>query len=471
MASRRRAAKNRNVGLDTRAVAGLAAQATSFAYAVPYFTRAGGDTEYLLSNPGPATVKVVLGVFRKCRLAKKLAVRLGPNCTRSVRVRPIAPDAAGHTTVVATAPIVITIMYYRADDFALTGSAQAGKDNLVLRPVRQRSRTYGFGYRALALGHDSLGGSVFVSNPFSLAMSGDIIFFDQRCKKAAAKRFRLAPGCTREFKFPAGRYGYGQITVSSQGVINVLHYAASSRGLATAELLGEADRISAPPAAPRSKILFDDTHGCRPGATGDWVQYEQALVAAGYTVAHHTAATVTLAALKRHDVFVAAAVRNAYTAAEKQAMVDYVNGGGGMLIVQDFGNAPWSAPTREVLNLFGASDDNNFMDDALHCFTPGQSDDVVFDYMRNFLPHPIVNGWKYFHVDAATSLSGAGWTTVVETDDDATPARRPAVLARGFGAGRVVAFGDSNTWADHLIADLQNKLFGVRCAEWLLFRI
>jgi len=79
------------------------------------------------------------------------------------------------------------------------------------------------------------------------------------------------------------------------------------------------------------------------------------------------------------------------------------------------------------------------MDDAMHCFTPGQTDDVVFDYVRNFLPHPIVNGWKSFHVDAATSLSGAAWTTVVETDDDATPVRRPAVLARGFGAGRLVA--------------------------------
>jgi hypothetical protein len=471
MASRRRAAANRATGSNKNPIAGIEARPASFAYAVPYFTRAGSDTEYLLSNPGPTTVNVVLGVFRKCQLVKKLAVRLGPNCTRSLRVRPIAPDTAGHTTAVATAPIVITIMYYRADDVALTGSAQAGKDNLVLRPALERSRTYGFGYRALAVGHDSLGGSVFVSNPFAAGMSGEITFFDQHCEKVSATRFRISPGCTQEFPFPAGRFGYGRITVSSQAAVNVLHFAASSRGLATAELLGEADRISSPPAAPRSKILFDDTHGCRPGVTGDWVQYEQALVAAGYTVAHHTRATVTLSTLKQHDVFVVAMARSAYAAAEKQAMVDYVNGGGGMLIVQDFGNAPWSLPTRELLNLFGASDDNNIMDDALHCFTPGQSDDVVFDYNRNFLPHPIVSGWKSFHVDAAASLSGAGWTTVVETDDDAMPARRPAVLAREFGAGRVVTFGDSNTWADHLIGHLENKLFGVRCAEWLLFRI
>jgi hypothetical protein len=45
------------------------------------------------------------------------------------------------------------------------------------------------------------------------------------------------------------------------------------------------------------------------------------------------------------------------------------------------------------------------------------------------------------------------------------------VVVRGLGAGRVLAFGDSNTWANHLIAHLDNRKFGVRCAEWLLFQI
>jgi hypothetical protein len=79
-------------------------------------------------------------------------------------------------------------------------------------------------------------------------------------------------------------------------------------------------------------------------------------------------------------------------------------------------------------------------------FLSGQTDDVVFNDMRNFLPHAILNGVKSFHVDAAASLSvGAGWTTIVETDGDSIPTRRPAVIVRGVGAGRILAFDDSST--------------------------
>jgi hypothetical protein len=444
-----------------------------FVYPLPYHTRGGGDTEYLISNPGVGVIAAALWVFGKnCKLIKRLTFKLSPHCTRSIRLRPIVPEHAGHCILVANTPPVIHLVYYRANDVALVAAAQAGRDNLLAWRPGEPSRTYGFGYRALPLGHDSLGGSVFVSNPNGAVLSGAIAFFDQACKQLVRKLLRIPSGCTAEFRFPPGRFGYGTVTVALPAAINVLHFAASSHGVASAELIGEADRVPVAPPRPRSRILFDDTHGCRPGVVGDWTQYEAALVAAGYTVTHFTQAPVTLAALHRHDVFIVAMVRSAYTAPEKQAINDFVAGGGGLLVVQDFGNAPWSAPTREILNLVGANDDNNFMQDPTNCFTPGQTDDVVFDYQRNFHSHPIVNGLKYFHVDAAASLSGSSeWVTIAETDDDSTPARRPALIARSLGAGRVVAFGDSNTWADQLIGNLENKRFGVRCAEWLLYRI
>lgn len=256
-------------------------------------------------------------------------------------------------------------------------------------------------------------------------------------------------------------------------MINVLHYAGRAREIAAAEVVGEANRLQGPakPPARRKKILFDDTHGCRPGAVGDWTDYEAALTGAGYTVAHHTAPTVTLSALQQHDAFVIAAARSSYSAAEKTAVSDFVNAGGGLMIVQDFGNAPWSVPTREMLNLFGVSDDNNTIADPTNHFPPGQTNAVVFDDTRNFFPHPILTGVKSFLVGAASSLSaGAGWATIVETDDDSIPARRPEVIVRGFGAGRIFAFGDSNAWANELIGNLDNRKFGVRCAGWLLFR-
>lgn len=454
---------------------GIEIPRTIRAYSIPYFTRYGSDTEYLISNPNAGSLTADLSVFGKnCKVVKRLKFKLGPNCTRTVRIRAIVPDHAGHSVLLASLEPVVHLLYYRRRDIAVVGGEQAGRDNLFNWLPREQSRTYGFGYRTIPLGHDTLGGAVFVSNPHAVALVGWIAFYDQKCALAVKKRVRINPGCTVEYAFPRGRFGYGRITVSKQAAINVLHFAASAQGVAAAELIGEADRLSTPTTPPslRSRILFDDTHQCRPGGIGDWTTYESALINAGYSVAHYTAPAVTLAELKKHDVFVVAVPRVSYSAAEKQAMSDFVNTGGGLLIVQDFGNAPWSPPTREILNLFGTNDDNNFMQDPTNHFLPGQTDDVVFDYKRNFLAHPIVNGWKSFHVDAASSLSGgAGWTTVVETDDDSIPARRPAVIARSYGPGRIVAFGDSNTWADHLINNLENKLFGVRCAEWLLFRI
>lgn len=443
-----------------------------FVYPLPYHTRAGGDTEYLISNPGVGVITAVLGVFgKKCKLVKILKFRLAPHCTRSFRLRPIVPEHAGHCILVATAAPVIHLLYYRATDIAMVAAAQAGRDNLMAWRPGEPPRTYGFGYRALPVGHDSLGGAVFVSNPNSATLSGAIAFFDQKCKQIVRKAFRIPSGCTAEFRFPNGRFGYGTVTVALPAAINVLHFADSAHGVTSAELIGEADRVPVAPVRQRSRILFDDTHGCRPGAVGDWTDYHAALVSAGYTVTHLTQAPLTLATLQRHDVFVVAMARASYTAAEKQAINDFVVAGGGLLVAQDFGNAPWSVPTREILNFFGANDDNNFVHDPTNAFTPNQ-DDTIFDNQRSFFSHPIVNGLTSFHVGAAASLSGnAEWTTIAETDDDSTPARRPVLMSRSFGAGRIVAYGDTNTWANHIIGDLENKRFGVRCAEWLLFRI
>ena len=283
---------------------------------------------------------------KECRITKKLEFDLKPNCTRSIRLRAIEPEIAAFCVVlVKEGELIIHLLYARKDDIAIVGGELAGRDNLY-EWKNEKSRTYGFGYRTAPLGHDKMEGSVFVSNPNGATLTGQLVFYGQNCKPVDKKRVSIKPGCTQEYPFPKDDFGYGLIEVSAQAVINVLHFADSAKGLTTAELVGESNQVTVPsePPQPRSKVLFDDTHGCRPGAVGDWTQYEAAIIAAGYTVAHHTAASVTLAALQQHHVFVVATVRSSYTAAEKQAIVDFVNGGGGLLIVQDFGNAPGLCP-------------------------------------------------------------------------------------------------------------------------------
>ena len=67
------------------------------------------------------------------------------------------------------------------------------------------------------------------------------------------------------------------------------------------------------------------------------------------------------------------------------------------MIVQDYGippptpAAPWSASTRDVLNLFGANDDNDMVQDPIHnnsaSYNPPFT--VIFDYQYRTL----VTGW------------------------------------------------------------------------------
>src|SRR4029434_7731215 len=102
------------------------------AYALPYYTRNGVDTEYLISNPNPSAVNVHVAVFGKeCKLRKKLQFELGPNCTRSIRLRAIEPEHASFCVVmVKEGELVIHLLYAREGDIAIVGGELAGRDNL-----------------------------------------------------------------------------------------------------------------------------------------------------------------------------------------------------------------------------------------------------------------------------------------------------------------------------------------------------
>ena len=447
------------------------------AYALPYYTRADGDTELLLSNPGPAGVSGTAYVIgRKCTIVAKKRIKLGPDCTQSIRLRAIEPDNAGHVVVVASAPILAHVVYVRRGDLAIVGDSMTGVKETIGWLPGESSRTYAFGYRSLPLRDAFGGGSVFVSNPNASTMLVKVLFFHEKCELAEKDGSKIRAGCTAEFPFPRGHFGYGRIQVSAPAVMNVLHFADEEGSIAAAELLAEGDRIDTgiPERERKGRVLIDHTHQCRP-SSGDWSQYEATLSGAGYTVTQ-LSGTLDLATLEQHDVFVVSMARDVYTPAELSAMQTFVNNGGGLLVCQDFGNQPpiplppWVIPTRGVLNAFGATDDNNAAQDVLHNLA-GQPTHLVLETGRNFGSHPIVQPLKRWTTGTPCTLSGAGWDTVTETDADAAPPNRPLLIARAHGSGRVVAIGDSNTFADHLAGEPQNQELGVRCVSWLLFEI
>jgi hypothetical protein len=106
-------------------------------YALPYYTRLGHDTEYLICNPGPLPVQGSISVYgRECRpVGEPIRVHIEPTCTQSVRVQPIIPDYAGHAVLDVSRQVVVGIVYLRPTDSTVVGNALAGRSSLVGTPT------------------------------------------------------------------------------------------------------------------------------------------------------------------------------------------------------------------------------------------------------------------------------------------------------------------------------------------------
>ena len=229
----------------------------------------------------------------------------------------------------------------------------------------------------------------------------------------------------------------------------------------------------------KSRILYDQrTTATTSRAVPDtqWSQLNSSLTAGGLAVAYHahTNGRLTAAALQQSDLVVIRPHDYTYDAAEKQALLDFVNQGGAMMVAGEWGPSIPSAPTIDLLAHFGATYESNTIMDAAHS-AGGYPSWVVYSAARNFIAHPINAGLAGLQSAAGSSLSGTQWQAILESDDDATPPRRPAVIVREMGSGRVFAVGDTNIWSnDDLygpkISVADNRRFAIRSVNWLLSR-
>jgi hypothetical protein len=458
--------------MDPIDVAGRAGPLPPRGYALPYYTRLGGDTEYLISNPGAVPVQGSLTIYGpECRaVGEPLRVQLDPTCTVSMRIRAIVPDHAGHAVLDVDGPVVIGIFYLRGSEAVVVGNALAGRDALLGMPVRQAAGSYGFSYRTQPFAPDVLTASVFVSNPNPTSLGGALTVYGERCEVVDRQQIGVRPGCTREYALPAGRYGFGRVRVAAPAVLNLLHFSAAAGGVTAAELLDEP--LDVPEPQQGIGILIDDTHGGRAAVSGDLTVWESEMVAAGITVGHLTNAPLTAAALHPYRALAIVIPQAGYTPPEIQAISNFVTAGGGLFVAQDwgidpnFGVNPWSLPTRTIMG-----DDSNLALDPVHN-EAGDASRIRFDAGRNFGGHAVVSGLSTTSVSATCTFSGAsGWDAVVITDSDSTPAMAATVVARDVGAGRMLVLGDSNILADMFIVEHENRMFGLRCAEWVTFQV
>lgn len=194
--------------------------------------------------------------------------------------------------------------------------------------------------------------------------------------------------------------------------------------------------LLAPSAAFAYTVLWDTSHGVADGGRYQPSGYYQLLVEHlgdnGFTV-DTTSQGFLVDDPAGYDVAVVcltSAFYGSYTAGEVTRIVDFVNDGGGLLIMGDMLLAP-NANIQPVASEFG--------------ITLGVSDlDSFFVYTSDLASHPIFSAVNSVFVYAAGELSVSAPSLAVAWEQGTGKA--VATVAQ-YGQGRVVALGDCSIWS------------------------
>jgi hypothetical protein len=224
----------------------------------------------------------------------------------------------------------------------------------------------------------------------------------------------------------------------------------------------------------QTPILIDQGHAnyytLGDGDTWSYYAFMSALEAEGYEVESTTSPVITLEELSAFSAFIIPLAQNSPTAEEIQAMQQYVEDGGALFLIADWGGT-FSDPSQALANVFGVTLDANTVTDPSDYI--GDNDFWVTYDIANFSSHILMAGLNLLQTYASTGMLPGTGTPLITTDSDATPPDRAIAVALNYGSGRVVVVGDSNYFSETTeypgtglyVAD--NKDFAVNIVNWL----
>lgn len=222
-------------------------------------------------------------------------------------------------------------------------------------------------------------------------------------------------------------------------------------------------------------ILIDQGHGnyysLGNGDEWSYFGFVSALQDAGYEVESTTSNPITYDELANYSSYVIPLAGISPTGEENQAMQEYVENGGSLFLIADWGGI-YSDPSQTLANVFGVTLDANTVTDP-NDFIGGNDFWVTYDN-ANFSSHILMDGLNQLQTYASTAMFPGTASPLIITDPDASPPNRAIAVALGYGAGRVVIVGDSNYFSDAnstypgtgLNVD-DNKQFAVNTLNWL----
>ena len=199
-------------------------------------------------------------------------------------------------------------------------------------------------------------------------------------------------------------------------------------------------------------VLWDVTHGIYSGydPTNFYSSLVTLLNSAGFSI-YTTAAGLDNLNLAPYDIIVVnlgSSWTSGYTPSEVAAIDNFVNAGGGLLVMGD---------------AFGPKLNINPVAQTFGC-TTGVSALLPDDlYIHNFAGHPIFAGVTEIYYRVAGELSASPPSSLVAWE----PGGHGVVSIAEVGAGKIVILGDINLWDNTYISYSQNQLFAENVFTWM----
>ena len=220
-------------------------------------------------------------------------------------------------------------------------------------------------------------------------------------------------------------------------------------------------------------ILFDDTKNETAG-NADWVingaysAWANSLEQLGFVVKSLAGYTITKSALNGVAVFVIPEPQDVFSASETMAIKDFVDNGGGLVIISDHAGADRNRNGWDAVHIF-----NNSLNTA---------DFGIIFALDKISQHPITNLNKKDFPEALQGVNSIGvWGgATLNLSGKAKPLalsdNGPVAAVSFYGNGRIVAIGDSSIFDDGT-GDFHDKLydnwddyddsvFGINIIKW-----
>ncbi|MFX1311478.1 MAG: Ser-Thr-rich GPI-anchored membrane family protein [Promethearchaeota archaeon] len=239
---------------------------------------------------------------------------------------------------------------------------------------------------------------------------------------------------------------------------------------------------------PSLTILFDEAHSPAQSIGGGYSEFAGMLTDAGYIVDTIDVGTVIdTTVLSVCDILVIACSSDAYTTAELDAIETWVQNGGSLLLITDYGSFGTIMDT--IAARFGFDFKNDGILDSDDDVGGGGTGQNCYDG-PNILSHPITTGVSRVEMYAGDGLSvgPVDEIPIIITDTDGTatwvyegtPALGVSLMSvvddGSAGAGKVCVIGDSNIWDSSADSesdgevnfyDSDNEILAMNTINWL----